>query len=69
MGGVGRLYAAVMVSTLPKESLRLKKDHPHGLGNAWRWLSSTLNLKPVNGVTTTLLVNMLEVCGNELFAK
>jgi len=28
MGGVGRLYAAIMVSSLPKDSLRAKKDHP-----------------------------------------
>ncbi len=69
MGGVARLYAACMISKLPKESLRAKRDHPHGIGNAWRWLASCLNLKPVNGVTTTLMVNILEVCGHDLLEK
>ena len=69
MGGLSRLYSAIMVSTLPKESLRAKKDHPHGLGHAWKWLASTLNLRPDNGVVTTLLVNVLEVCGNAMFDR
>jgi hypothetical protein len=69
MGGVGRLYAAIMISTLPKDGLKAKADHPHGLGHAWNWLASTLNLKPDNGVVTTLLLNVIEVCGHALFER
>jgi hypothetical protein len=49
--------------------LLFKVDHPHGIGNAWRWLASCLNMKPANGVVTTLMVNIVEVCGHQLFAK
>lgn len=66
LGGVCRLYAAVMVSILPKDGLRQGKEHPCGIGNAWRWLASCLNLRPINGITATLMLNILEVCGNEM---
>jgi len=35
MSGISRLYAAIMISTLPKELVKAGHDHPHGLGNAW----------------------------------
>ena len=69
IGGISRLYSAIMVSTLPKESLKSKRDHPHGLGHAWKLLASSLNLRPDNGVVTTILVNILEVCGHALFER
>lgn len=54
---------------MPKESLKSKRDHPHGLGHAWKLLASSLNLRPDNGVVTTILVNILEVCGHALFER
>ena len=69
MGGVARLYAAIMVSTLPKDSLKAKKDHPHGIGHAWNLIASMMNMKPENGVVTTILVNVIEVCGHALFDR
>lgn len=65
MSGIGRLYAAITSSALPKDQLG-KIDHPHGIGHAWCWLSSEMNLSPINDVTATLIQVVLEVSGHKL---
>ena len=67
MGGVARLLACVAVSPLPTGEEG--KEHPFGLGNIWRWLSSTLNLTPVNDITATLLFDVLEITAAHLIEK
>lgn len=42
MSGIMRLYAAVLISRLPRD--RLNRPHPHDLGQGWQWLTSLLNL-------------------------
>lgn len=39
--GTLRLYASLMVSR-PRQGVT--KSHPHGIGNAWKWLAATLNI-------------------------
>ena len=34
------MYAALTVSRLPEDLVKQGLDHPHGLGNIWRWLAS-----------------------------
>ena len=67
MSGVARLLACVSVSLLPIG--QQNKDHPFGLGNIWRWLTSTMNLPPVNDITATLIYDVLEVAAAPLFEK
>ena len=67
MSGMTRMYASCCVSSLPKGQESV--NHPHGLGNIWRWLSSTLNLKPMNDITATLVYDVLEIAGSALFEK
>jgi nucleoporin GLE1 len=61
MSGLARLYAAIAVSTLPKA--KADEDHPHGLGNIWRWMAAVMNTTPINDVTATLLSEVLEITG------
>lgn len=41
MGGIMYLYASIMIT---KQRQGVNKPHPHGIGNAWRWLAATLNI-------------------------
>ena len=67
MAGMSRLYAAVAISTLPQG--QEETCHPHGLGHVWRWLASSLNLPPMNDISATLIHDILEVCGSQMFDK
>ncbi len=69
MTGLARMYAAITIARLPEDLAKQGLDHPHGLGNIWRWLSSTMNLKPLNDVTATLIFDILEVTGAFMFEK
>jgi nucleoporin GLE1 len=42
MSGIMRLYAAVLI-TRPCR-YQQNKSHPHGLSQAWRWVSCILNM-------------------------
>ena len=68
MTGLTRLYAAITISRLPGQEA-LNKDHPHGLGNLWRLIASTLNTGPLNDITATILYDLLSVGGSTLFIK
>ncbi|XP_041429143.1 nucleoporin GLE1 isoform X2 [Xenopus laevis] len=64
MSGMIRLYAAVIQI---RWQYGLKQEsHPHGLNYAWQWLAQLLNLEPLADVTSTLLYDFLEVCGNAM---
>lgn len=41
MSGLMRLYASI---TITKQRKGVTESHPHGLWNAWRWLSAVLNI-------------------------
>lgn len=40
VNGMARLYAAIAITTLPKDKMRARQDHPHGIGNAWYFIVS-----------------------------
>ena len=67
MSGLARLYAALSVSHLPKAST--STSHPHPPARLWTWISSILNLTPHTDITATLVLDMMEVAGNTMFAK
>ena len=62
MSGLSRMYAAITISRLPGNDAT-SQNHPHGLGNIWRVLSSTMNLEPLNDITATILYDILSVTG------
>ena len=39
--GIMYLYAAILVT---RQRQCINKPHPHGIGNAWRWLAAALNI-------------------------
>ncbi|KAL0102252.1 hypothetical protein PUN28_018650 [Cardiocondyla obscurior] len=69
MSGLMRLYASI---TVTKQWRYFgNKDHPHGLQYAWRWLAAVLNIEPrgdICDLCATLILDMLEVAGNKLWA-
>jgi len=67
MTGLGRLYAALSVSHLPRSSLTT--NHPHPPARLWCWLTSVLNLSPHTDVTASLILDILKVSGHTMFAS
>ncbi|XP_033748889.1 nucleoporin GLE1-like isoform X2 [Pecten maximus] len=68
MSGMMRLYAAIMVA--PPPPLRgANNTHPHGVENAWIWLSRVMNIHPHPDITATMIYDMLHVTGNALNAR
>lgn len=59
LGGIMYLYASILVT---KQRQGVNKPHPHGIGNAWRWLAATLNI----GKQNFILFAMSEVIYNIL---
>lgn len=59
MTGIMRLYSAIFI-TKPK---RGQNSNPHGIIEAWRWLSSILNLEPRLDITATMIHVFLETAG------
>lgn len=45
LGGTMYLYASILVT---KQRQGVNRPHPHGLGNAWRWLAATINIGNCN---------------------
>ncbi|XP_011697217.1 PREDICTED: nucleoporin GLE1 [Wasmannia auropunctata] len=67
MSGLMRLYASI---TVTRQRKGVTKIHPHGLQNAWRWLTAVLNIEPradISDLCATLLLDVLEVAGNVLW--
>ncbi|KAL7289651.1 hypothetical protein TKK_0016380 [Trichogramma kaykai] len=67
LGGVMYMYASIIIT---KQRKGIDKPHPHGVGNAWRWLAATVNIAPRSDnadICATLIFVLLEVTGNELW--
>ena len=67
MSGLARLYAALSVSHLPRQSCTT--SHPHPPARTWCWLSSVLSLSPHRDVTATLILDILEVAGHTMYSR
>lgn len=63
MSGIMHLYAAILITQPQIRNV----PHPLGLREGWRWLAATLNLEPRVDITATLILDLLEVAGNELW--
>jgi len=67
MSGIARLYAALSVSHIPKNSTTT--THPHPPARVWAWLGSICNLTPHTDITASLLLDVLEVSGHAMFTN
>ena len=65
MGGIERLYAAIIITPPPPG---VHNSHPHGLEFAWRWLARLADQRPHLDTTATALFNLLDVAGNAMYA-
>lgn len=65
ISGLQRLYSAILITNLKRSQQQL--PHPHGLENAWIWLSNFLMIDPLPGISSTLLLEFLQICGAELW--
>lgn len=63
--GMQRLYSAILITKQKRELQNI--PHPHGLENGWIWLSAFINLEPLPEISATLLLEFLQVCGNEMW--
>ena len=61
MTGYIILYAAIIISTTPNTP-----NHPHGIQNAWLWLSRVMSLDPRPDITATVLYHFIQVTGYAL---
>ncbi|KAG8447988.1 hypothetical protein GDO86_015186 [Hymenochirus boettgeri] len=64
ISGMIRLYAAIIQLRWPYNNQQ--EVHPHGLNYGWQWMAQLLNMEPLVDITSTLLYDFLEVCGNAL---
>jgi nucleoporin GLE1 len=66
MTGIIRLYAAVLISDPCRH--QQNKSHPHGLSQAWRWMSCMLNMDPKTDIYATLIHDFLQVAGSAMYS-
>ncbi|XP_034476383.1 nucleoporin Gle1 [Drosophila innubila] len=62
--GIARLYAAVIITPGRKAD---GPTHPFGLEEAWRWLSHIMLVKPLPDICATMIMEMLQTLGFELW--
>jgi nucleoporin GLE1 len=65
MTGIIRLYAAVLISDPCGH--QQNRSHPHGLSQAWRWMSCMLSMDLNSDICPTLLLDFLEVAGSAMY--
>lgn len=64
ISGLQRLYSAIMTAKLRRTQAHI--PHPHGLENAWIWLSNILMLDPLPEIFPTLILRFMEICGPDM---
>lgn len=64
ISGLQRLYSAVLITKLRRNQQHIM--HPHGLENGWIWLTNVLMLDPLPGISPTLLLEFIQICGAEM---
>lgn len=62
--GIARLYAAVIITPGRKAD---GPDHCFGLEEGWRWLTHVVHVKPLPDVSATLIMEVLQTLGFELW--
>ncbi|KAH8401314.1 hypothetical protein KR009_004487, partial [Drosophila setifemur] len=62
--GIARLYAAVIITPGRKAD---GPEHCFGLEEGWRWLCHMVNVKPLPDVSATLIMEILQTLGFEMW--
>ncbi|KAH8389873.1 hypothetical protein KR200_002982, partial [Drosophila serrata] len=62
--GIARLYAAVIITPGRKAD---GPEHCFGLEEGWRWLAHVVHVKPLPDVSATLIMEILQTLGFELW--
>ncbi|KAH8254426.1 hypothetical protein KR032_010105, partial [Drosophila birchii] len=62
--GIARLYAAVIITPGRKAD---GPEHCFGLEEGWRWLAHVVHVKPLPDVSATLIMEILQTLGYELW--
>lgn len=65
ISGLQRLYSAIQITKLRRN--QQYGDHPHGIENGWIWLSNFLMIVPLPGISATLLLEFIQICGAEMW--
>lgn len=65
ISGLQRLYSAVLITKVRRTQQHI--EHPHGLENGWIWFTNFLMLDPLPGISSTLLLEFIQICGSELW--
>lgn len=65
LSGLQRLYSAVLITKLKRNQQQI--EHPHSMENGWIWFTSFLMLDPLPGISSTLLLEFLQICGSEMW--
>lgn len=62
--GVARLYAAVMITNGRQQD---GSTHPYSVEHAWIWLTNFIVINPLPYICSTLLMEFLQIVGNDLW--
>lgn len=65
ISGLQRLYSAVLITKLKRNQQHI--GHPHSLENGWLWFTNYLMLDPLPGISSTLLLEFIQICGLEMW--
>lgn len=63
--GIARLYAAVMITSGRQLD---GPQHPYAVEQGWRWLANFVALEPLPDISATLMLEMLQTIGADLWA-
>ncbi|XP_031631860.1 uncharacterized protein LOC116346097 [Contarinia nasturtii] len=64
ISGLQRLYSAVLITKLRRSQQHL--EHPHGIEYGWIWFSNFLMLDPLPGISASLMLEFIQICGAEM---
>lgn len=62
--GLQRLYSAVLITKIKRSQQHL--EHPHGIDHGWTWFSNFLMLDPLPGISASLILEFIQICGAEM---
>lgn len=65
ISGLQRLYSAVLITKLRRNQQHM--DHPYSLENGWIWFTNYLMLDPLPGISSTLLLEFIQICGLDMW--
>lgn len=64
IASIQHLRCAILITQLSRN--RKNDEHPHSIENGWIWLTNFLNLEPLPTISSTMLLEFIQVCGREM---